>query len=210
MIDQANKIKKSNSNVVLYTVGLSKFDPAGLPQVASSPSNFYPVTDPDGVKSILFQIKGEVTGPCQEAGASGSGYIDAIKAANWPSPLPNAGDPTVVGYVELYDQNMNILPSDVARQPIRHETIGGNDHLTWSMPQGKGLAPGNYIAKAWIYYKGDDGVTRVYDTFLNQSLKTYQKTMAFSVSYKSVLGNELVIDRMYLDLDPAKGVCAAP
>lgn len=210
MIDQANKIKQSNPNVVLYTVGMSQIDPAGLPQVASSPSNFYPVTNPDGIKSILFQIKGEVTGPCQESGASGSGYIDAIKSANWPSPLPNAGDPTIVGYVELYDQNMNLLPSDIARQPIRHESIGGNDHLAWSLPQGKGLAPGNYIAKAWIYYKGEDGITRVYDTFLDQSTKKYQKTMAFSVSYKGVLGNELVIDRMYLDLDPSKGVCAAP
>ncbi len=196
MIDQANKIKQSNSDVVLYTVGMSQMDPAGLPQVASSPNNFYPVTNPDGIKSILFQIKGEITGPCQEAGASGSGYIDVIKPANWPNPLPNAGDPTVVGYVELYDQNMNLLPSDIARQPIRHKTVGGNDHLTWSLPQGKGLAPGNYIAKAWIYYKGDDGVTRVYDTFLNQSTLKYEKTMAFSVSYKNVLGNELVISQI--------------
>lgn len=76
------------------------------------------------------------------------------------------------------------------------------------MPEGKGLPPGNYRMSAWLGYKGPDGSSRIYPVIEDQ--ETLQRTddVAFSVSYTNVLGNELIVDPVYLDLEGA--VCPQP
>jgi hypothetical protein len=208
MIDQANQLKQENPYTTIYAIGMAGVNPTGISEVASSPDDFFTANDSQTLKSTLFQIKGLEGKHCIEAGASGSGYVDSIQPQHYAELLPPYDTPAgVYGYMYLYDANGQPLPPEQHKVPVVQEMIGGSSRLTWSLPPEHGLAPGNYIATAWIGYKGDDGVSRVYDTFLDPTTKIYVKSMPFVVRPSST---EVVVDRFYLDLDPAAGVCSAP
>lgn len=201
MIDQADKMKQENSDLVIYTIGMAGVDEAGLPQVASSPSNFYAANQPGVLDSILLNIKGRESAACVESGASGAGYQSKIDSQNKAQfsgtyALPDG----VYGYVYLFDDKQQPLPGDQYKHAITMDSTG---LLAWAMPEGKGLAPGNYIMNAWLGFKGSDGQSRIYSVLENQSTLKQTNNVPFSVSYTNVLGSEFIAPAAYLNLDGA-------
>lgn len=206
MVSEAGRLKQSSAKPTIFAVALSNFDPAGLQAVASSPSYFYAANEAGVVDDILLEIKGTVSDPCKPGAGSGAQFVDRIQPANYGNPPADPADPTVMGYVYLYDETgANPLPSDQFKHAIRHNNVTGK--LEWAMPQGKGLPAGSYIARAFVSYKGPDGVTRVYDHFYDDRAQTWSPTMTISVSYDQVLGTVFEVAPMNLDLNPNANVC---
>lgn len=207
MIDQADKIKAEHDDIVIYTIGMAGVDPAGLPQVATSPSTSYTANQPGVLNSILFDIKGQVSEACQENGLSGAVAVGKVKPQNFANdlPAPNTLSGDVYGYVYLYDDKGQPLPDNLYRHPITQEKTG---HLSWEMPEGTGLAPGSYKMSAWIGYKSEqDDRSRIYTKIEDRNNDLRPNDMVtFTVSYKDVLSDELIVPAVTLVLNG--DVCA--
>jgi hypothetical protein len=120
--------------------------------------------------------------------------IDAQHTGTFHPPPPNG----VHGYVYLYDENGVALPAGQNKLPITHDPASGL--LTFELSASQGLAPGTYQLHAFTSYKGDDGVSRIYNGIFNPNTETIDTGQSFTVDSSGAIGSVLVIDSLHLDL----------
>jgi hypothetical protein len=188
----------------IYVIAMAGVDETGLKDVASAPN--YPFfssakngTDLQGIfDSIETNVK---EGQCvPTAGNSWKKTIGQEGSADIPPPSGPLAYPTV-GYVYLYDQSGNVLPNGKA--PIQVEAQSGN--LTYHFDN---MAPGIYQMKAFVGYKGSDGVSRSYSMIFNPYTQTADDVKTFQLKPSDSLGSVVPMEMLYLDL---KGtVCPNP
>jgi hypothetical protein len=207
MISIANNMKASMSNLQIYAIGLAQAPDTGLPKVASDSTYYYAATLANVVDSILTQIQARATGTTCSAGG-GYNWLNFISSANTPASPPAPGN-GVFGQVFIYDVN-NATPKYIL--PIQHDASDG--HLGFSIappdpnnPNSTGITPGTYEMEAYIDYKGQDGQTLQYDTFINQSSLHEAHRITFSVTSAATLGSSVPIDPIFLDLPSTTHVC---
>ncbi len=206
MVDVANTMKQANPNLTTYVVGLANVDATGLGQVTSDMSHFYVATQPSLLSAVLDNIQSQVANStCIPAG--GSQWIDSVDAAHLPSGLPMPDD-TVVGYTYIYQENsatpLFVLP--IQRDPA-------TDKISFLLPPPDashptaGIAPGTYEMMAYVGYKGDDQITRLYDWLINPNTLSGASRIRFSVTSAGLGGPIIPLDPLFLDLPPTAHVC---
>jgi hypothetical protein len=209
LVSVANTIKADNQPISIYVVSLAQSTPAtGLPRVASDPSMYYVASQASAVGPILDDIQSQVQivgTTCTPRG--GDTWVDQIDAAHTPAspPAPGGG---VFGYTYIYD-----VISGVPRftLPILHDPSTGR--LGFAIPPpdpgnpSGGIAPGTYEMEAYIDYKGNDGITRQYDYFINPNSLSEAHRITFSVTAASALGTPVQLPPIYMDLQSTVSVC---
>ena len=93
-----------------------------------------------------------------------SQYTNKMAEENMGNNPQQPHDYPTVGYVYLYDQNGNPLPSGQDKLPITVDDQSGV--LTYNVSN---IAPGSYTMKAFVDYIGEDGVSRTYNLFTDQN-----------------------------------------
>jgi hypothetical protein len=200
LIDQANALKQSDHAPTIYVVALAGVDETGLRNVASqSMAPFFSAsTNPGDLQAILDDITTNITyGDCIPAG--GNQWVDQIDAQHTPSfPPPNTLPDGVFGYVYLYDENGLPLPDGQHTLPLVQDPLSGT--LIFELPQSQGLAPGVYQLQAFAGYKGEDGVSRVYDGLFDPNTELINTSQVFVFDPSSALGPVIPLSPVYLDL----------
>ena len=189
-IEQANQIKSTYPASSIYVFSMGAIED-GLKQVASTPSTYYSVSNDAAADALLRSIVPPATQTCSRAG--GSQYITTIDAAHAPESLPEG----VYGYAMLFDENGI---RQLRQVPVIHDPVSGT--LSYRFDA---LPFGNYVLSADVSYRGDDGVTRHYD-----SLSTDKITFAIHLPL-SIIGtsaSEVIEPIVYADLGQAVDVCA--
>lgn len=207
MVYQASIVKKNNVGIQLFTIALAGVDSRGLPMVASDRSMAYEAKSPGVVDQIFSTINERVeNASCIPIGSND--YVSQIDAAHTAGSL---ADPYTIdakdladgahGYVTIYDKTGN---TQIMKVPIKTNPETGN--LGYTISADAGLAPGDYIAEAFVNYRStEDDTSRTYNTFV---VGTDTSTrVAFNVSGSSSLGQEQRMDTMYLNL--SVNVCPA-
>jgi plastocyanin len=195
MVEQADVLRDLAD---IYVVALAGVDTTGLSNVASAPN--YPFFS-------TAQSSGELTAALADIAVDGStiicepaggdqwvSQIDAEHTGTFHPPPPNG----VHGYVYLYDENGVALPAGQNKLPIVHDPASGL--LTFQLSASQGLAPGTYQLHAFTSYKGDDGVSRIYNGIFNPETETIDTGQSFTVDSSGAIGSVLVIDSLHLDL----------
>lgn len=202
MIDQADQLRADDEKTAVFSVALGPVDATGLNRVASGDDYSYQARSPGDLTRIFNQIYQAIEGPCV---ASSERAINRILDENKPdlAKFPNLSA-DVLGYVYLYDQNEQPLPTDKGILPIRQDEKGV---LSFSVPPEKGLAPGTYIMKAYVGYKGKDGVSRQYDSIIDQSTLKPLASWSFVLTPSDTLGKVVPLKPVFLDLPPGTNVC---
>lgn len=190
MIDQASQIKNDHTSLQIYTISADSYK-NGLDQVASSPTMYYTSANEINNAAILDSITAHSAQECSRAG--GSQYVDTIDAVHAPESLPDG----VYGYVTLYNQGGTTL---LKRVPITHDPTSGELGYRFGA-----LPPGNYQVSADVSYRGDDGVTRHYDSLSTDKI-TFSTRLPFS--FVGTSAGEVIEPIVYADLAPAVDVCA--
>ena len=189
MIDQANQIKNNHPSINIYTINAEQIE-TGLNNVASSASMSYTIVDPASIDSIVTASTVSHS-TCSRAG--GSQYVTTIDAAHAPESLPEG----VYGYASLFTSSGTTL---LTRVPITHDQVSGE--LSYRFDA---LPPGDYQVSADVAYRGDDGVTRHYDS-LSTNKFSFSTRLPFSVVGTSA--GEVIEPIVYADLAPTVDVCA--
>jgi hypothetical protein len=210
MIDIANNMKASMSNLEIYAVGLAQAPSTGLPKVANDSSYYFSASQAGFVDTIMTNIQARATGATCTAGG-GYSWLNTIDSAHTPASPPAPGN-GVFGQVYIYDVN-SATPKYTL--PIAHDTsVDASGLLGFSIappdpnnPASTGITPGTYEMEAYIDYKGDDGVTRQYDRFINQGSLTEARRITFSVTSAGTLGSSVPIPPIFLDLASSTTVC---
>jgi hypothetical protein len=70
-----------------------------------------------------------------------------------------------------------------------------------------GLTLGAYEMEAYVDYKGNDGVTRQYDYFLDPNSLTTAHRITFAITSASLLGHSVVLPPIFMDLQPNVSLC---
>ena len=134
--------------------------------------------------------------------------LQKIDAAHTPASPPAPGN-GVFGYAYIY-----AVGSSTAKYtlPIQHDAATGN--LSFAIPPpdpnnaaSTGITPGNYEMKAYVLYKGADGVTRQYDYFINPTTMSEQPQIPISVTSASTIGASVPLPPIFLDLQSTISVC---
>jgi hypothetical protein len=207
MITVANTMKANVNDLSIYVIGLAQVPQTGLPRVANDPTMFFPATTPGYVDSILGVIRGQLTGDtCTPSG--GYSWLQKIDAAHTPASPPAPGN-GVFGYAYIYDVNGGIPKYTL---PIQHDPTTGNLSFVILPPDpsnaaSTGITPGNYEMEAYVDYKGDDGVTRQYDFFIDPNNLSERHRTQFSVTSASTIGASVPLPPIFMDLQSTVSVC---
>jgi hypothetical protein len=210
MITIANAMKSNVKGISIYAIGLAQVPQTGLPRVANDSSMFFSATSSGYVKSILDTIQAQVTSAtCTPSG--GYNWLQKIDSAHTPAspPAPGSG---VFGYVYIYDVGGSVPKYQL---PIQHDTATGK--LSFAIlppdpnnPSSTGITPGTYEMEAYVDYKGDDGVTRQYDYFINsggQGSTAEAHRVTFPVTSASTIGASVALAPIFLDLHSTVALC---
>lgn len=214
MTDQTDILKalyrSQDIDLQIFTLAIGTSPGTGLDKMASESSLAYKVSDPTAVESIFQRINIIAEGSCF---ADSGSWVSSIAPANEPDPNvftdpKNRPDPAnkVFGYVYLYDQFGKALTNVQNKLPITVDTQG---NLTFALAANEGLVPGKYQMSAFVGYKGLDGVTRSYDSILNDHQTYGQKMVSFTVTESDGLGSKagIVLPPVFLDLAADKKLC---
>jgi hypothetical protein len=211
MVDVSADMKADVDNLSIFTIGLAQVTQTGLRMIATEPANFYSADDGFEVDDILNEIQDKVENTTCVAGG-GYSWINTIDGAHTPAsatpPLP-AG---VYGYVYIYEPGAQTAKYTL---PINHDTtVASSGKLGFSIPPpdpnnptSTGVTPGNYEMAAYVRYKGDDGTTRQYDWFVNQSTLKPVPRISITVSPAATLGSSVALAPIFLDLKEEAAVC---
>jgi hypothetical protein len=204
MITQANNIKSANQNLSVYVIGMSNAPQNSMDRIASDPSMYFPATIPNVADIIRTQINAQVQG-CTPAG--GYQWIDRVDAAHLPNTavFPDLSD-TVVGYTYIYEPGGGVPLFAV---PIQRDLSTDKISLLIPPPDANnpGIAPGTYEMAAYTGYKGNDGVSRMYDWFIDPNTLTGSARVAFTITVALEPGQTLPLDPLFLDLRPTVRIC---
>jgi len=206
MITIANTMKANVDGISIYAIGLAQVPQTGLPRVANDSSMFFAATTPGYVQSILNTIRDQVIGDtCTPSG--GYAWLQKIDSAHTPASPPAPG---VFGYAYVYDVGSSTPKYTL---PIQHDTATGNLSFAIpppdpSNPSSTGITPGNYEMQAYVLYKGNDGLTRQYDYFINPDSLKEASRIPFSVTSASTIGASVPIPPIFLDLQSTLSVCS--
>lgn len=190
----AREGQQLQSTATVYVMMMGGADQTGLSEVASQASFPWYTTALNGtqVKDILMAIQGNAeAGDCQPVKGE---FLDAIESGNTPEHAELGGE--IVGYVLLYDKDGNPLPSGQHQVPITHDPVTGK--LTYAVT---GLVPGTYQFEAWVGYKGEDGVTRVYSRIFDPATLEYVSRVTWPVQPSNTLNDTVPGPRFHLDLN---------
>ncbi len=209
MISQAQKIRNLDDSTAIYALAVGPVPPDGLALVANGDNYFFQAADPGAVDAIFAQIRAQIEGPCVEQMGN---TVYKVDGDNTPDPayLPEALPSDAYGYVTIEDSAGNPLPDGKGKAPIRHSPYTGR--LTYSIPADAGLKPGEYRIKAWVAYKGQDGVTRVYNAFFavdneKNLLPAKTNTYNYRVTPSEMLGSVQTVPTLFLGLPSNTKVC---
>jgi hypothetical protein len=207
MVTIANTMKANVNGISIYAVGLAQVPSVGLPRVANDPSMFFAANQGNYVQSILDTIQAQVTGDtCTPTG--GYAWLKKIDSAHTPAspPAPGGG---VFGYAYVYDVGGGIAKYTL---PIQHDAATGN--LSFAIPPpdpnnaaSTGITPGTYEMEAYVDYKGDDGITRQYDYFIDPNSLSERHRTSFSVTSASTIGASVPLPPIFMDLQSTVSVC---
>jgi hypothetical protein len=150
--------------------------------------------DLSGTVFLRPQYRIIVDGTCQPIVEDWTNRIDPDHAADGISPELMVVYPTV-GYMYLYDQTGNHLPD--GRGKIRIYQDSQVNHLRYLA---QGLLPGRYIARAYVGYKGNDAVSRVYTRLFDSTQGQAYETMTLTIAPASMPG-QVVIQDLFLMID---------
>jgi hypothetical protein len=161
------------------------------------------MTDTVDLKGIVYfrpEYAVMNNGNCQAVVEDWTDHIAPNHAADGLPPPYTLVYPTV-GYLFLYDQNGTALPGGHAKNAIYQDAqLGRVTFLVQDLP------PGTYIARAFIGYKGNDAVARVYDRFFNSTPGNESDTIIFTIEPPSIPGSQISL-LVYLVLNGS--VCPA-
>ncbi|MEO7908304.1 MAG: pilus assembly protein TadG-related protein [Roseiflexaceae bacterium] len=205
MVNIANAMKANNPDLAIYTIGLGPVPATGLPRVASSPDMYFSATQGDVVQSILDVIQAEVTGAtCASTG--GYSWLDSIGGSHTPTGTPFSSLGTgVYGQVFIYEPGAGTPKYTL---PINlDQSLSTDGRLGYSIAGG--VTPGNYEMEAYVGYRGEDGVTRSYDWFINPSSLNEAHRIPVSVTSASTLGASVPMPPIFMDLRSTINVCPA-
>jgi hypothetical protein len=207
MITVANTMKADVKGLSIYVIGLAQAPATGLPRVANTPSMFFPATSSGYVQTILNTIQAQVTtGTCTPSG--GYSWLQKIDSAHTPAspPAPGGG---VFGYAYVYDVGGGVPKYTL---PIQHDAATGN--LSFAIPPpdpnipgSTGVTPGTYEMEAYVDYKGNDGITRQYDFFINPNSLNEAHRVTFSVTSASTIGSSVPLPPIFMDLQSTVSLC---
>jgi hypothetical protein len=201
MILQSDLLKQL---ATVYVVALAGVDSTGLTAIASAPNYpfFAAALDPAVVPAILQEIVDSTVfqgGECVPAG--GNVWVAAVDDAHLPDPIavPPINN-QIIGYVYLYDQQGNALPNGQGQAPIMRDPQTGASAYTFP-----NLMPGTYVMRAFLAYKGDDQITRIYNKIFDPNTATLADSRTIVVAPN---GGVIVADNLFLDLGGS--VCPEP
>jgi hypothetical protein len=174
MVLQGDLLKRL---ATVYVVGLAGVDSTGLELVASA-SNvpfFSMALQPSELIGILDTIHTNIRyGDCVPRGGDvWSDTIDAARIGEIPPPQGPLSD-TVAGYLYLYDQDGDPLANGQYKVPISRDPQTGK--LSYHVGD---LAPGTYRIQAFVAYKGDDDVSRVYSQIFERDKQLLSPESSF-------------------------------
>jgi hypothetical protein len=180
----------------VFVIALAGVDEAGLKEVASQTGPPYfqaakTAADLDGIfAKILPQMKPGACVPLD------SQYTNKLAEENMGNNPQQPHNYPTVGYVYLYDQNGNALPSGQDKLPITVDDQSGV--LTYNV---SGIAPGSYTMKAFVDYIGADGVSRTYNLFTDQNTGSTSQIIPLTIPASSGLSSVVTLEPKYLDLN---------
>jgi hypothetical protein len=205
MINIANSMKANYPDLAIYTIGLGPVPATGLPRVATSPDMYFSASSGDVVQPILDLIQAQVTGAtCAPTG--GYSWLNTIDGSHAPTGSPFSGLGTgVYGQVFIYEPGA-AMPK--YKLPIQlDQSISVDGRLGYSIAGG--VTPGNYEMEAYVGYRGEDGVTRSYDWFIDPSSLIESHRITVSVTSASTLGASVPLPPIFMDLRSDVNVCPA-
>lgn len=182
----------------IYVIALADVDETGLKNVASDPNYPFFSEAPTGAElsGIFDNIRTDaVSGPCVPLG--GNIWMNTLAAEDAGTVAPPQGPlayPTV-GYVYLRDQAGNPLANGKGKAPVVVDPQTGR--LSYHFND---LAPGTYQMEAFVAYKGEDDLTRIYKMIFDPKTQTADTTHTFQLGPSSSLGKVVPMDPLYLDL----------
>jgi hypothetical protein len=177
------------------TVPLSSATPTATPTTT-------PTTTPTGTPTpeithtidlsdtVYFRPKYRIItdGTCQPIVEDWTNRIDPDHAADGIPPPQTVIYPTV-GYMYLYDQTDTPLPD--GRGKIRIYQDAQVNHLRY---MAQDLLPGRYIARAYVGYKGNDAVTRVYTRLFDSNTGQAYESIPITITPPTELGQVAALD----------------
>jgi hypothetical protein len=205
MINIANSMKANNPELAIYTIGLGPVPATGLPRVATEPDNYFSASKGDYVQDILDTIQAQVTGAtCASTG--GYSWLNTIDSVNAPTGSPfNTLGSGVYGQVFIYEVGAGTPKYTLPIELDQSITVDGR--LGYSIVGG--VTPGNYEMEAYVGYRGEDGVTRSYDWFIDPSSLNEAHRITVSVTSASTLGGSVPLPPIFMDLRSTVSVCPA-
>jgi hypothetical protein len=207
MVDQANMIKASQSSISIYVIDLARGGPTtGFSQIASSPNMYYGASQASLIDPVLDVIWDQVSAQiCTQY--SSNQWLDRIDTAHTPDSPPAPGN-GVFGYVYIYDAE-SLSPRFVL--PIKHDSTTGALGFGILPPDAdnpsRGISSGVYTMKAFVDYKGNDAITRQYDTFFDSGLLVDH--VRFQITVAQALGPVAQLSPIFMDLQPTANLCQA-
>jgi len=188
----------------VYVIALAGVDETGLRDVASAPNYpfFSSAQNGTDLPGIFASIATNVTeGDCVPTG--GNTWQSTLPQENAAAVPPPSGPVTypTVGYAYLYDQNGNTFANNKASISVDSQSGRLSYHFD-------NLAPGIYQMRAFVGYKGNDNVSRVYDRIFDPNTQTADTAISFTLKPSDSLGTVVARPTLYLDMTGS--VCPAP
>jgi len=177
-----------------------------LKSVASAPNRPFFSSSQNGTDlqdifdSIATDVKDGNCVPSDNQGWQRS--IEDAQLGDVPPPNGPLSYP-VVGKAYLYNQNGGTLPNGKGLGTVQVDPQSGN--LTYHFDN---LTPGTYQVKAFVAFRGDDDISRIYDQIYNPNTAVIDNSLTVVVDPSTALGTVIPMKSMYLDL--AGSVCPAP
>jgi hypothetical protein len=194
MLNESDRIKQQGT---VYVIALAGVEATGLPLVASQSRYPFYSESPTGneLAGILANIQTEVKyGDCVPSGGNTwENTMDESEVGDVRPPQGPVSYPTV-GYAYLYDQNKNLLPNGKGKAPIMVDPSSGK--LVY---QFNDLTPGTYILEAFVGYRGEDDISRIYRNIFNPNTAIVDTSYTFQLSPANTLGTIVAVDPLLLD-----------
>jgi hypothetical protein len=194
MIIESDNLKDLST---VYVIALSELDETGLKNVASAANFPYFSTSKNGtdLQGIFQSIATNVKyGDCVPVVKP---WENEIKEEQVGDVAPRDGGPLTyptVGKAYLYDQNGNVLPGG---KGVANITANG-ESLSFLFND---LTPGTYQLRAFVAYRGEDDISRIYKQIYNPNTSSIDNTITVNVDPTNALGTVVAAPPMYLDMD---------
>jgi hypothetical protein len=194
---EASTLKQGDKT--LYVIALAGVDATGLKNVASAPNAPFYSTSTTGsdLQQIFDDIAEDVKyGDCIPDGGN---VFEKTMKEEQVGVVPT--DPLsfpVVGYATLKTSNGGTLPN--GKVQIRVDTNTGKLMYAYN-----DLAPGTYQLTAFVGFKGEDNISRIYSQIFNPATETTDTALTINVDPSTALGTIIPQKTVYLDM--AGSVC---